>query len=106
MLGDIPGVTVPKIPEGQTHVYYQYCPYVPDSADLVRRCIRRGIDVAPMHVDVCTRMEIFDWKGPAASGAEKAATSVQVPVYESLADHEIERIGRTVREELMKQTRR
>jgi dTDP-4-amino-4,6-dideoxygalactose transaminase len=106
MLGDIPGVAVPKIPDGQTHVYYQYCPYVPDSQGLVRRCIRRGIDVAPMHVDVCTRMEIFDWKGPAAPGAEKAATAVQVPVYESLADHEIERIGRTVREELLKQAKR
>jgi len=59
-----------------------------------------------MHVDVCTHMELFDWKGPAASGAEKAATSVLVPVYESLADHEIERIGRTVREELLKRARR
>ena len=106
MLGDIPGVAIPRIPEGQTHVYYQYCPYVPDSAGLVRRCIRRGIDVAPMHVDVCTRMEIFGWKGPATPGAEKAATSVQVPVYESLADHEIERIGRMVREELLKQAKR
>ncbi len=106
MLGDIPGVTVPTIPDGQTHVFYQYCPYVPDSNGLVRRCIRRGIDVAPMHVDVCTRMELFDWQGPAAPGAEKAATSVQVPVYESLADHEIERIGRTVREELLRQAGR
>ncbi len=75
---------------------------MPNSEDLVRRCIRRGIDVAPMHVDVCTRMDLFDWKGGAMPGAETAATSVQVPVYESLADHEIERIGRTVREELLK----
>lgn len=105
MLGDVPGVKIPIIPEGQTHVYYQYCPYVPNSEDLVRRCIRRGIDVAPMHVDVCTHMELFDWKGPQAVGAETCATSVQVPVYESLADHEIERIGRTVRDEVIKQSR-
>ncbi len=105
MLGDIPGVTIPRTPEGQTHVYYQYCPYVPDYQSLVRRCIRRGIDVAPMHVDACARMELFDWKGPEAPGADKAGTSVQVPVYESLADHEIERIGRTVREEVLKQSR-
>jgi dTDP-4-amino-4,6-dideoxygalactose transaminase len=103
MLGDVPGVTIPRTPDGQTHVYYQYCPYVPDYKELVRRCIRRGIDVAPMHVDVCTRMDLFDWKGPATSGADKAATAVQVPVYESLADHEIERIGRTVRAEALKQ---
>jgi dTDP-4-amino-4,6-dideoxygalactose transaminase len=106
LLGDIPGVSIPRIPPGQTHVYYQYCPYVPDYQALVRGAIRRGVDVAPMHVDVCTHMELFGWQGPQATGAEKAATAVQVPVYESLADHEIERIGRTVRAQALRQTRR
>jgi len=105
MLGDLPGVTVPSIPEGRTHVYYQYCAYVPDSEDLVRRCIRRGVDVAPMHVDVCTQMPLFGWQGPAAPGAERAATAVQVPIYESLSDAEVERVGRLVRTQLQK-TRR
>jgi dTDP-4-amino-4,6-dideoxygalactose transaminase len=99
-LGDVPGVTVPSIPEGRTHVYYQYCAYVPDGEELVRRCIRRGVDVAPMHVDVCTQMPLFGWQGPPAPGAEKAATAVQVPVYESLSDEEIERIGRLVRQQV------
>jgi len=58
--------------------------------------------VAPMHVDICTRMELFDWRGPAATGAEKAATAVQVPVYESLSDQEIERVGRLVRAQVVK----
>ena len=49
------------------------CAYVPDSETIVKRCIRRGVDVAPMHVDVCTRMELFGLEGPAAPGAEKAA---------------------------------
>jgi perosamine synthetase len=106
MLGDIPGVSVPRIPDGQTHVYYQYCPYVPDYQALIRGCIRRGVDVAPMHVDVCTQMDLFDWHGPQPAGAVKASTSVQVPVYESLADHEIERIGRLVRSQLLKQAGR
>ena len=79
---------------GPQHVYYQYCAYVPDSEAIVKRCIRRGVDVAPMHVDVCTRMELFGWTGRAAPGAEHAATAVQVPVYESLSDQEIERVGR------------
>jgi len=104
LLGNLPGVAIPRIPTGQTHVYYQYCAYVPDHLRLIKSCIRRGIDVAPMHVDVCTRMPFFDWKGPLAEGAGKAATAVQIPVYESLADHEIERIGRTVREQVLKQT--
>ena len=51
-------------------MYYQYCAYVPDSGRLVKRCIRRGVDVAPMHVDVCTRMPLFGWQGPVAPGAE------------------------------------
>jgi hypothetical protein len=42
-------------------------------------------------------MELFEWKGPASPGAAKAMTAVQVPVYESLSDEEIERIGRLVR---------
>jgi hypothetical protein len=68
----------------------------------VKRCIRRGVDVAPMHVDVCTTMSLFGWEGAPAPGAEKAATAVQVPVYESLSDCEIERVGRVVRAEIQR----
>jgi dTDP-4-amino-4,6-dideoxygalactose transaminase len=100
LLGDMDSITIPQTPPQQTHVYYQYCAYVPNNERLVKRCIRRGVDVAPMHVDVCTRMELFDWNGPAAPGAEKASTAVQLPVYESLSDLEIERVGRLVREQV------
>jgi dTDP-4-amino-4,6-dideoxygalactose transaminase len=103
LLHDAPGVTIPRVPADRTHVYYQYCPYVPDSESLVKRCIRRGVDVAPMHVDVCTRMDLFDWQGTAAPGAEHASTAVQVPVYESLSDREIERIGRLVRDQVSRE---
>lgn len=102
LLGDVPGITIPQIPPGRTHVYYQYCAYVPESETVVKRCIRRGVDVAPMHVDVCTAMELFGWRGAAAPGAEHAATAVQVPVYESLSDAEIDRVGRLVRAQVMK----
>jgi dTDP-4-amino-4,6-dideoxygalactose transaminase len=97
ILGEVPTIAIPQIPTGRTHVYYQYCAYVPDSQAIVKRCIRRGVDVAPMHVDVCTRMELFGWNGSPAPGADKAATAVQVPVYESLSDEEIERVGCLVR---------
>lgn len=101
LLDGTPGVTIPHAPSDRTHVYYQYCAYVPDSAALVKRCIRRGVDVAPMHVDVCTRMPLFDWAGPPADGAELASTAVQVPVYESLQDDEIARVGRLVRNQIV-----
>ena len=99
ILGGMPGISIPRIPEGRTHVYYQYCPYVPSYLELVKRCIRRGVDVAPMHVDQCTTMPLFGWNGPESPGAAKAMTAVQMPVYESLSDPEIERIGRLVREQ-------
>ena len=67
-------------------MYYQYCVYVPDTEAIVKRCIRRGVDVAPMHVDVCPKMELFGASTASFPGAEKAATAVQVPVYESLSD--------------------
>ena len=102
LLGDVPGVTLPSTPEGRTHVYYQYCPYVPDTGALVKRCIRRGVDVAPMHVDVCTTMELFGWTGASAPGAAKSSTAVQVPVYESLQDAEVERVGRLVRAQVIR----
>jgi hypothetical protein len=101
ILGDARDIAVPQIPPDRTHVYYQYCAYVPDSETLVKRCIRRGVDVAPMHVDVCSRMELFGGNGKPMAGAEKAATAVQVPVYESLSDQEIERVGRLVRQQVM-----
>jgi dTDP-4-amino-4,6-dideoxygalactose transaminase len=101
LLGDVDGIMVPQLPAGRPHVYYQYCAYVPDAGPLVKRCIRRGVDVAPMHVDVCTRMPLFGWTGAAAPGADHASTAVQVPVYESLSNQEIEQIGRLVREQVM-----
>ena len=100
ILGDVPSIAVPHTPAGRTHVYYQYCAYVPDTDAIVKRCIRRGVDVAPMHVDVCSRMELFGKHHPPMPGAETAATAVQVPVYESLSDAEIERVGRLVREQV------
>jgi dTDP-4-amino-4,6-dideoxygalactose transaminase len=104
ILGEVPSIIIPRTPAQRTHVYYQYCAYVPDSDAVVKRCIRRGVDVAPMHVDVCTRMPLFDWHGPPAPGAVKAATAVQVPVYESLSDHEIERVARLVRTQVTRLT--
>src|SRR5216110_2196108 len=55
-----------------------------------------------MHVDVCTKMSLFGWNGPPAPGAERAARAVQVPVYESLSDQEIERVGRLLREQVVR----
>jgi hypothetical protein len=97
ILGDLDGVTIPKVPQDRTHVYYQYCPYVPESETIVKRCIRRGVDVAPMHVDICSELDLFGWQGAPAPNAGVASKAVQLPMYESLLDSEVERVGRLVR---------
>jgi dTDP-4-amino-4,6-dideoxygalactose transaminase len=79
-------------------VYYQYCVYVPDRDDLVLRCIRRGVDIETLHVDVCTNLELFsDLRGAPTPGADRASAAVQVPVYASLSDDQVGRIARTVK---------
>src|SRR4030095_3964041 len=98
LLAGTPKIQLPGGPGDRTHVYYQYCVYVPDRDDLVRRCIRRGVDIETLHVDVCTRLPLFaDLQPVPAPGADRAAAAVQVPVYASLGPEQVARIGRTVR---------
>jgi dTDP-4-amino-4,6-dideoxygalactose transaminase len=98
VLTGTPNVRVPIVPHDRTHVFYQYCVYVPDRDDLVRRCIRRGVDIETLHVDVCTRLPLFADLSPApAPGAELAQRVVQVPVYASLTDAQVRRIATTVK---------
>jgi hypothetical protein len=94
-LGSLPGVQVPVVWPDRTHVYYQYCAYVPDRDAVARDCIRRGVDIETLHVDVCTRLNLFGARRR-SPGAERAAEAVQLPVYESLTDEQIARVARVV----------
>ena len=98
-LARLPGVTTPVVPPDRTHVYYQYCVYVPDRDLVARQCIRRGVDVETLHVDVCTQLDLF---GPprSAPGADRGAQAVQLPVYESLTDDQVTRVAQVVTESL------
>ncbi|MEP7117554.1 MAG: aminotransferase class I/II-fold pyridoxal phosphate-dependent enzyme [Acidobacteriota bacterium] len=89
-----PGVRRPARPNNRTHVFYQYCAYVTDRDTVARRALRRGVDIETLHVDVCTRLPLFaECPRDACTGAERAADAVQLPVYESLTDHDIDRVG-------------
>jgi len=102
-LGDLPGIAVPQVPPKRTHVYYQYCVYGPQRDELVVKCVRRGIDVETLHVDVCPELEMFADAAvePAGSpGAVKAAGAMQIPVYSSLTDAQIQRVAHVVRDVL------
>ncbi len=87
----------PKVPKHGTHVYYQYAVYTPQRDAVVRQCIRRGVDVETLHVDVCTRVPLFGDRPP-APGAERAATSIQLPVYSSLSMEDVGRVASVVRD--------
>ena len=99
-LGDLPGITVPHVPADRTHVYYQYCVYGPQRDELVVRCVRRGIDIETLHVDVCSDMDLFAGETvepPGTPGARRAAGAMQIPVYSTLTDEQAARVARVVR---------
>jgi dTDP-4-amino-4,6-dideoxygalactose transaminase len=104
-LGTLPGVEIPRVPPGRTHVYYQYCVYAPQRDELVVRCVRRGVDIETLHVDVCSAMDLFAGSRvvpDGAPGARKAATALQIPVYSTLTGPQARRVARVVRAVLSK----
>jgi len=99
-LSGVPGIQPPIVPPDRTHVYYQYCVYGPEGPkrdELVVRCVRRGIDIETLHVDVPPDMELFCTVRAEADGARRAAQAMQVPVYAGLSREQIERVATTVR---------
>jgi dTDP-4-amino-4,6-dideoxygalactose transaminase len=101
-LRDLPGVRTPQVSPDMSHVYYQYCVYVPDRDELVRRCIRRGIDIETLHVDVCTRLPLFGKARRETPGADLAATAVQLPIYAGLSKSQVRRVAHGVRRVLLR----
>ena len=102
-LDGVTGVQAPYVPPDRTHVFYQYCVYGPDSAkrdELVVRCVRRGIDIETLHVDVPPDMGLFGTVRAEADGARRAAQAMQVPVYAGLTPEQIQRVAATVRDVL------
>jgi dTDP-4-amino-4,6-dideoxygalactose transaminase len=100
-LDGVDGVRVPYIPPNCETVYYQYCVYVSDRDEVVRNCIRRGIDVETLHVDVNTTLPLFGNHAGEAPNAEKASEVVQLPVYASLTTQQVQAVGRRVRSVLV-----
>lgn len=91
-------VETPYMPADRTHVFYQYAIYAPNRDEVVKRCIRHGVDVESLHVDVCTRLPLFGTGHAPAPGAERAAETIQLPIYSSLEDSEVVRVASVVRD--------
>ena len=102
-LGHVPGVVVPTTPGDRTHAFYQYCAYVPARRAVVRACLERGVDIETLHVDVCTRVPMFQPFATAAPGAETAGDSIQIPTYASLTTAQVDRIIEVVRSAVVPQ---
>ncbi len=103
MLGGLPRVQVPYVPPECTHVYCRYCVYGPPNIErdtLVVRCVRRGIDIETLHVDVPPDMELFADARSEADGARRAAQAIQIPVYSSLSEEQARRVAAIVRDAL------
>ena len=96
-LAGLPGIQLPLVPADRTHVYYRSCvigPEGPQRDELVVRCVRRGIDIETLHVDVPPDMELFgtvDGRKPPARAAPRRRCRFRcTPVC---ADDQIARVG-------------
>ncbi|HEU4787884.1 MAG TPA: aminotransferase class I/II-fold pyridoxal phosphate-dependent enzyme [Gemmatimonadaceae bacterium] len=98
ILGRVPGVRVPMIPADRTHVFYQYCAYVPDRVAVVDACLRRGIDIETLHVDVCPDLSLFGGGHAPTPGARETTRTIQIPIYEKLSQQQLDRVGTVVSE--------
>lgn len=108
-LGGVPGVQVPQAPPDRTHVYYQFCVYAPEEFDrdqVVIDCVRRGVDIETLHVDVPADLELFGGARAEAVGARRAAQAIQVPVYAGLTDEQVARVAATVAGVIARRSRR
>ena len=92
------GIETPAVPPSVRHVFYQYAIYARRRERVVRGCLRRGIDVESLHVDVCTQLSLFGNNHAPTPGADRAAKAIQLPVYASLKPVHIHRIVTVVRE--------
>jgi hypothetical protein len=105
-LKDMRELQIPRVPPDRTHVYYQYCLYGPDRDIFLTRCVRRGVDVESLRVDVCTELDMFPGPHIDVPGAVRSQDAVQMPVYASLTDAQVEKIIRVVRQAAVRTARK
>ncbi len=97
-LKDVDGIQPPVPPSETESVYYQYCIRAVDPDTLKHRAIRSGVDVEIMHVDICNVLDVFEpfkTNCPVALGTEH---TLQIPVYASLTEKDLDRIIAVIRE--------
>jgi dTDP-4-amino-4,6-dideoxygalactose transaminase len=96
-LAELKAIEPPAAPPDTESVYYQYCIRAADADSLKRYAIRSGVDVEIMHVDICNVLDIFEEFKSRCPVAEATAHTLQLPVYASLTEHDVERIINVIR---------
>lgn len=96
VLRQVPGISLPEVPADRTHAFYQFCAYLPHRDKAVFACLKRGVDLETLHVDVCPHMEIFGGSKAPVPGADATTAAVQIPIYESLSQKQIDRVAQVV----------
>ena len=96
-LDGVNGLRVPFIPPDRTHVFYQYCVYVPARDAVVDACLRRGVDLETLHVDVCPELSLFGRGQRPAPGATQTTSTIQIPIYEVLSNTQLDSVADAVR---------
>jgi hypothetical protein len=98
-LSAVPGVQVPRVPPGRTHVYYQYCVYGPP-AEAARRAGGSVREARHRHRNTARRrppdMPLFEGARAEAEGARLTTRAIQVPIYAGLSRRRMERVAATV----------
>jgi dTDP-4-amino-4,6-dideoxygalactose transaminase len=100
-LRDIASIVTPPNVPGTVPVFYQYCIRASNPAELSRRAIRRGIDIEIMHVDICSKLDLFKEFAADCPVAESTENTLQLPVYARLKRDEVNRILKVIRASAM-----
>jgi len=97
-LKGLDGIQVPTSPPETESAYYQYCIRAANPDLLKHRSIRAGVDVEIMHVDICNVLDVFKESQTTYPVAEGTEHTLQLPVYASLTDADLNRIIDVIRE--------
>lgn len=97
LLGQIPGVTTPAVPEGSEHVYHQYTIRVPGRDRVQRALAARGIASTvyyPVPLHLQPLYAALGYKRGDLPEAERASSEVlSLPMYAELRPEQIARVA-------------
>ncbi|MEW5764821.1 MAG: DegT/DnrJ/EryC1/StrS family aminotransferase [Acidobacteriota bacterium] len=101
-LEGIPGVAVPRAPEGYVHIYHQYVIRTPERDALKAFLDGKGIGSMiyypiPLHLQSCFRF--LGYQEGAFPESEKAAAEVlALPVFAELREEEVQEVAQAIRD--------